>query len=74
MSIIGCQIHWYVEPVMEKCRAVIDKQENSLESRQRALDMWIWLTKALESRSHSNAGAFSLKVRDYIKTKLEKKN
>ncbi|XP_005103739.1 MMS19 nucleotide excision repair protein homolog [Aplysia californica] len=56
---LGAQIHWLLEPVMEKSKSAMSSNSGQSASCLRALTLWIWLTKAMECRSHSAAALFS---------------
>ncbi|RUS82896.1 hypothetical protein EGW08_009361 [Elysia chlorotica] len=49
---IGSQIQWFLEPIVDKLKRAMAR-ENTLPSRLRAVQLWLWLTKAMEIRGHS---------------------
>ncbi|CAG5120314.1 unnamed protein product [Candidula unifasciata] len=55
---IGSNIHWLLEPIVERLKSVMANSE-SLSRKQRAATLWIWLTKAMECRAHSATGILS---------------
>ncbi|BFZ01711.1 hypothetical protein BsWGS_04750 [Bradybaena similaris] len=55
---IGSNIHWLLEPIVERLKSAIANSE-SLARRQRAVTLWVWLTKAMECRAHSATGILS---------------
>uniref|UniRef100_A0A2C9KSV4 MMS19 nucleotide excision repair protein n=1 Tax=Biomphalaria glabrata TaxID=6526 RepID=A0A2C9KSV4_BIOGL len=55
---IGGEVHWLLEPLLERLRQALSP-DRPLMNRLRALNTWLWLTKASECRGHSATSILS---------------